>query len=137
MCLAILALTTATAQHRKSTDYCKVSDLQGIWYATQGYDETTKQWKELDAGSPIIWAFTDTESDGKPLALLSVGGDTSRFVYSFSRNKLSMFNLYNHSELMVTIKVSSLVKGKSFVGVVQTFGSPHKAKFRFAKIDEK
>lgn len=131
LCALLFTATTYAQQYKQS-------DINGIWIVTEAFNEKTKQWVPCEGDDAQAWAFMqETSTNGKHLALLSNSGGVSTFVYTLNNNKVLLRDIDDDTFVIVTIKIVSLKRGHSFVGLVSTCSSPYGAKFKFTKIDEK
>lgn len=132
----MMVATGVNAQSKKKVTY-KQTDIEGIWLVTDAFDENTKQWVPCGGDDAQAWGFMSETSHGKPLVLLSNDGGVTTFTYTIKGNKILLCDVADDTLVLVTIKIVSLKRGHSFVGLVSTFSSPYRAKFKFTKIDEK
>lgn len=134
-CIIAMAVTSANAQQKKI--WYKQADIEGIWLVTEVYNENEKEWQTVGGEDAMAFAFSPVKTEGKYIALFGNAGDTTHFVYTFSNNTVRLYDLNNHSELLITINISSLKRGQNFVGRITTTSSDYGAKFKFTHIDEK
>lgn len=133
ICLVTMAITSANAQQKKTT--YTLSDIDGIWLATEAYNEKAREWQTLEDNEVVGFAFTSVKSNGMNVALSNSGSGTIHFVYTFSNNEIRMYDIDNHSQLLITIYVSSLKRGQSFIGRLSTTTSEYSVNFKFTHIE--
>lgn len=133
ICFVTMTITSANAQQKKTT--YTLSQIDGIWLTTEAYNEKAKEWKTLEDNEVIGFAFTSVKSNGMNVALTNSGEGSIHFVYTFSNNVIRLYDIDNHSKLLITIYVSSLKRGQSFIGRLSTTISEYSVNFKFTHIE--
>ena len=126
----MMVATGANAQSKKKVTY-KQTDIEGMWYATEVFNENKKKWEILESGENFAVAFSDVKTVDGCFALFAMGNDVTKYIYTLSNNTIRMYSIADSSELLITIKILSAKKGESLIGMMGTISSDYNAKFKF------
>lgn len=126
----MMVATGANAQGKKRVMY-KQTDMEGMWYATEVFDENKKKWEILESGENFAVAFSDAKTVDGYIGLLAIDNDVTKYIYTLSNNTIRMYSIADSSELLIMIKILSAKKGESFIGRMSTTSSGYSAKFKF------
>lgn len=113
-----------------------INDIEGAWVTFSGFNNKTQKWEDVDAEGTMGWLFTKAQNNNKFVAVVITSeGNKDYFSYTFHNNTIRMYDINNHNNLLITIRVLSLDKESQFIGEISTTSASEKAKFRFTYIE--
>ena len=127
----------AMAQTKRATSFYNTQSVNGMWITAKVYNENTHEWQDVDTEGMFAFGFTSTKTNGKDIAIMvATGQDTNRFTYKVVNNTISLYDITDSTNKLITIKILSLKRGQEMIGKISTSSSIYTAKYKLIYVDK-